>query len=105
MRNRFSSALSIFSQARSGSSPGQERVFETLKGNVDDLMHDCLTFEQVISNFELHKLTRDHMYLTMMKDHETHLLYKQSFDHIAEEKELLNKRMKELNCRVSKTDV
>ncbi|PKI37142.1 hypothetical protein CRG98_042477 [Punica granatum] len=96
MTDRLSSALSILSHARAGLSPDQQRSIETFKANFDDFVCDLLTFEQDNSDFELQKITWNHLYSAMKKNHETHLSYKQSFDGLTEEEEELKKRLKEV---------
>ncbi len=102
MRDRLSSALSILSHARAGLSPDQQRSIETFKANFDEFVCDFLTFEQDNSHFELQRITRDHIYSAMKKNHGTHLSYQRSFDNLTKEKEELNKRLKELSYRETK---
>ncbi|OWM86831.1 hypothetical protein CDL15_Pgr015867 [Punica granatum] len=99
MRDRLSSALSILSHARAGLSTDQKRSIETFKANFDDFVCDFLNFEQDNSDFELQKITRDHMYSAMKRNHETHLSHQHLFNSITKEKEELNKRLKELSFR------
>ncbi|PKI37143.1 hypothetical protein CRG98_042478 [Punica granatum] len=95
MTDRLSSALSILSHARAGLSPDQQRSIETFKANFDEFVCDLLTFEQDNSDFELQKITCNHLYSALKKNHETQLSYKQSFDGLTEEEEELKKRLKE----------
>ncbi|OWM86833.1 protein RESTRICTED TEV MOVEMENT 3-like isoform X1 [Punica granatum] len=102
MKDRLSSALSILSHARAGLSTDQKRSIKKFKANFDDFVCDFLNFEQDNSDFELQKITRDHIYSAMKRNHETHLSHQQLFDSITMEKEELNKRLKELSFRETK---
>ncbi|OWM86829.1 hypothetical protein CDL15_Pgr015865 [Punica granatum] len=97
-----SSALSILSHAQAGLSTDQQRSIETFKANFDDFVCNFLNFEQKNSDFELQKITRDHIYSAMKRNHETHLSHQQLFDSITKEKEGLHKRLKELSFRETK---
>ncbi|XP_031372029.1 uncharacterized protein LOC116187470 [Punica granatum] len=102
MTNKLSSALSILSHARAGLSPDQKRAIKKFKINFADFVSDYLTFEQDNSDFELQKITWDHLYSTMKNDHETHLSQRPSLDSLANEKEELKKRLKEVSAREMK---
>ncbi|XP_030457811.1 MATH domain and coiled-coil domain-containing protein At3g58270-like [Syzygium oleosum] len=102
MKERLSEALSTLSSARTGLSSEQQIAIETFQANFNDFTSDFLTFEQDNAEFELHKLQRDQMFSVMKKSHETHILYKQSMDDLAEEEEELKRKMEEVKSRRDK---
>ncbi|KAF7847830.1 hypothetical protein BT93_L2531 [Corymbia citriodora subsp. variegata] len=102
IKARLAEPVSTLSIAKSGLSQDQQKSVKAFCANFDELTSDFLTFERDNVEFEMQKLLKDQMFVTMKKNHETHTLYKQLLGDLIEEEEELNKKVEEVKSRREK---
>ncbi|KAL3715928.1 hypothetical protein ACJRO7_007651 [Eucalyptus globulus] len=102
VEDRLAEAVSMLSIAKSGLSQDQQKSVKALLTNFDEFTSNFLTFEQDNAEFELQKLLKDQMFVTMKKNYETHISYKQLLGDLTKEEEDLNKKLEEVKSRREK---
>ncbi|KAF8006885.1 hypothetical protein BT93_K1012 [Corymbia citriodora subsp. variegata] len=102
IKDRLVEAVSTLSIAKRGLSQDQQKSVKAFWANFDEFTSDFLTFERDNFEFEMQKLLKDQMFVTMKKNHETHILYKQLLGDLTGEEEELNKKVEEVKSRKEK---
>ncbi|XP_048137626.1 uncharacterized protein LOC125315804 [Rhodamnia argentea] len=102
VKDRLAEAVSTLSIAQSGLSQDQQKSVKAFWANFDEFTSDFLTFERDSVEFELQKLLKDQKFVTMKKNYETHILYKQLLGGVTEEEKELNKKLEEVKSRREK---
>ncbi|XP_048137608.1 ubiquitin C-terminal hydrolase 13-like isoform X4 [Rhodamnia argentea] len=102
VKDRLAEAVSTLSIAKSGLSQDQQKSVKAFWANFDEFTSDFLSFERDNVEFELQKLLKDQMFVTMKKNYETHILYKQLLGGLTEEEEELNKKLEAVKSRREK---
>ncbi|XP_030531795.1 ubiquitin C-terminal hydrolase 12-like isoform X3 [Rhodamnia argentea] len=99
IKDRLAEAVSTLSMAKRGLSRDRQKSVKAFWANFDEFTSDFLTFERDNVEFELQKLMKDQMFVTMKKNHETHVLYKQLLGDLTEKEEELNEKLEEVKSK------